>query len=76
MCNASDKDGLITWKDFELVVQGYEDLGGVTGEQLQHIKSLLMELCDSAMLVDDTKLFTHEEFKKCSEHAKPCTTAQ
>ena len=23
-----------------------------------------MELCDSAGLVDDTKLFTHEEFKK------------
>ena len=41
-----------------------EDLGGVTGKQLQRVKSLLMELCDSAGLVDDTKLFTHEEFKK------------
>jgi len=59
-----DKDGLITRKDFELVVQRYKDLGGVTGEQLQRIKSSLMELCDCAGLVDDTKQFTHEEFKK------------
>ena len=29
------KDGVITRKDFEIVVQRYKDLGGVGGEQLQ-----------------------------------------
>ena len=59
-----DKDGLITRKDFELVVQRYRDHGGVTAEQHQRIKTSLMEMCDAAGLTDDTKQFIHEEFKK------------
>ena len=69
-----DKDGLITRKDFELVVQRYKDLGGVTAEQLQRIKSSVMGMCDAAGLVDNTKQLTREEFKKrhssMSDHTK------
>ena len=45
-------------------MQRYKDHGGVTAEQLQRIKASLMELCDAAGLTDDTKQFTHEEFKE------------
>ena len=58
-----DKDGVITRKDFELVVQRYKDLGGVSGEELQRTQECLMKICDSVGLTDDTKQFTYEEFK-------------
>ena len=59
----TDKDGIITRKDFELVAQRYKDLGDVSGEQLQRVQESLMKLCDSVGLTDDTKQFTYEEFK-------------
>ena len=59
----TDKDGVITRKDFELVAQRYKDLGDVSGEQLQRVQESLMKLCDSVGLTDDTKQFTYEEFK-------------
>ena len=59
----TDKDGVITRKDFELVAQRYKDLGDVSGEQLQRVLESLMKLCDSVGLTDDTKQFTYEEFK-------------
>ena len=56
----ADKDGVITRKDFELIVQRYKDLGGISGEQLQES---IMKMCDFVGL-DDTKQFTYEEFKR------------
>ena len=41
-----------------------KDLGGISGEQLQRIQESLMKLCDSVGLIDDTKQFTYEEFKR------------
>ena len=57
----ADKDGVITRKDFELIAQRYKDLGGISGEQLQES---LMKMCDSVGLIDNTKQFTYEEFKR------------
>ena len=59
-----NKDGVITLKDFELVAQRYKDQGGVTAEQHQRIKASLKSFSDAAGLTDDTKQFTHEEYKK------------
>ena len=59
-----DKDGVITRKDFKLVAQRYKDLGDVSGEQLQRVHESLMKLCDPVGLIDDTKQFTYEEFKR------------
>ena len=59
-----DKDGVITRKDFEIIAQRYKDLGGISGEQLQRIRESLMKMCDSVGLIDNTKQFTYEEFKR------------
>ena len=59
-----DKDGVITRKDFKLVAQRYKDLGDVSGEQLQSVHESLMKLCNPVGLIDDTKQFTYEEFKR------------
>ena len=64
----TDKDGVITRKDYELVAQRYKDLGGVSGEQLQRVQECLMKMCDSVGLTDDTKQFTYEEFKRRHAH--------
>ena len=64
----TDKDGVITRKDYELVAQRYKDLGGVSGEQLQRVQECLMKMCDSVGLTDDTKQFTYEEYKRRFAH--------
>ena len=58
-----DKDGIITRKDFELAVQRYKNIGGVSGEQLQRTQKSLMKFADSIGVTDDTKQLTAEEFK-------------
>ena len=58
------KNGVITRKDFKIIAQRYKDLGGISGEQLQHIQESLMMMCDSFGLIDDTKQLPYDEFKR------------
>ena len=69
-----NKDGLITRKDFKLVVQHYKVLGGVTAKQHHHIKTSLIELCDATGLTDDTKQSWRAE-EMLRKRAEPHTNA-
>ena len=57
-----DKDGLITRRDFELIVERQKEFGGVSDERSAELRKHLMEACDIFQLTEGSPGFTYDQF--------------
>ena len=60
----ADKDGFISRKDFELVVERYKKLTNCTQEKFEALSNMTMMTCNATGLVDDNVKISYSDFEK------------
>lgn len=60
----TDKDGFISRKDFELVVERYKKLTNCTQEKVEALSNMIMMSCNATGFVDDNVKISYSDFEK------------